>query len=99
ESLVSDYFSSKAWWVVPASVLLGTPLYTNSIGVVPVVEALVTKGVPLGTALAFMTASTTLSISSGLMLAKIMKKELLLVFFGITITGIILMGYLFNAIL
>ena len=99
ESLVADYLSSKAWWVVPVSVLLGTPLYTNSVGVIPVVEALITKGVPMGTALSFMTASTTLSIPSGLMLAKLMKKELLLTYFGITIIGIIFMGYLFNAIL
>lgn len=99
ESLVANYLSSKAWWVVPTSVLLGTPLYTNSIGVIPVVEALINKGVPMGTALSFMTASTTLSIPSGLMLAKLMKKELLITFFGITIVGIIFMGYLFNAIL
>ncbi len=99
ESLVANYLSSKAWWVVPTSVFLGTPLYTNSIGVIPVVEALINKGVPMGTALAFMTASTTLSIPSGLMLAKLMKKELLFTFFGITIAGIIFMGYLFNAIL
>jgi len=98
ESFVAEYLSSKAWWVVPTSVLMGTPLYTNSIGVVPVVEALINKGVPLGTALAFMTAATTLSIPSGLMLAKLMKKELLFTFFGITIVGIIFMGYLFNAI-
>jgi hypothetical protein len=96
ESLVATYLSSKAWWVVPASVLIGTPLYTNSIGVIPVVEALINKGVPMGTALSFMTASTTLSIPSGLMLSKLMKKELLFAFFGITIFGIILMGYLFN---
>lgn len=99
ESLVADYLSSKAWWVVPTAVLMGTPLYTNSIGVVPVVEALINKGVPMGTALAFMTASTTLSIPSGLMLAKLMKKELLMAFFGIAVVGIIFMGYLFNAIL
>lgn len=98
ESFVAEYLSSKAWWVVPVSVVMGTPLYTNSIGVVPVVEALINKGVPMGTALAFMTASTTLSIPSGLMLAKLMKKELLATFFGITIVGIIFMGYLFNAI-
>lgn len=99
ESLVANYLTSKAWWVVPVSVLIGTPLYTNSIGVIPVVEALINKGVPMGTALAFMTASTTLSIPSGLMLFKLMKKELLFTFFGIAIIGIIFMGYLFNAIL
>jgi uncharacterized protein len=99
ESLVSNYLSSKAWWVVPVSVLIGTPLYTNSIGVIPVVEALINKGVPMGTALSFMTASTTLSIPSGLMLSKVIKKELLFTFFGISIIGIIVMGYLFNGIL
>ena len=99
ESLVASYLSSKAWWVVPTSVLLGTPLYTNSIGIVPVIEALLNKGVPMGTALAFMTASTTLSVPSGLMLTKLMKKELLIAFFDITIIGIIFMSYLFNAIL
>lgn len=99
ESLVASYLSSKAWWSVPVSVVLGTPLYTNSIGVVPVVEALINKGVPMGTALAFMTASTTLSIPSGLMLSKLMKKELLITFFGIAVLGIVFMGYLFNAIL
>jgi len=99
ESLVANYLTSKAWWVVPVSVLIGTPLYTNSIGVIPVVEALINKGVPMGTALSFMTASTTLSIPSGLMLFKLMKKELLFTFFGIAIIGIIFMAYLFNAIL
>ncbi len=99
ESLVANYLTRKAWWVVPVSVLIGTPLYTNSIGVIPVVEALINKGVPMGTALSFMTASTTLSIPSGLMLFKLMKKELLFTFFGIAIIGIIFMGYLFNAIL
>lgn len=99
EALVTEYLSNKSWWVVPVAVLMGTPLYTNSIGVIPVVEVLINKGVPMGTTLAFMTASTTLSIPSGLMLAKLIKKELLITFFGITIIGIIFMGYLFNAIL
>lgn len=99
ESLVTNYLSSKAWWVVPTAVLMGVPLYTNSIGVIPVVEALINKGIPMGTALAFMTASTTLSIPSGLMLSKLMKKELLIAFFGITVLGIIFMGYLFNIII
>lgn len=99
ESLVVNYLSNKAWWVVPASVLLGTPLYANSVGIVPIVEALIAKGVPMGTALSFMTATVTLSIPEAMMLSKLMKKQLLVTFFGITIIGIILMGYLFNAIL
>lgn len=99
ESLVSQYLSTKSWWAVPFAVLLGAPLYANSVGVVPIIEALVGKGVSLGSALSFMTATVTISIPEGLMLMKIMKKQLLFAFFGITIVGIIFMGYLFNFVL
>jgi len=99
QDLVVSYLSRKDWWVVPLAVLIGAPLYANSVGVIPVIEALVGKGVPLGTALAFMTAIVTISIPEGLMLSKLMKRQLLLTFFGITIFAMILMGYLFNAIL
>jgi uncharacterized membrane protein YraQ (UPF0718 family) len=99
EDLLSKYLSSKAWWGVPLAVVMGAPLYANSVGVIPVMEALIGKGIPLGTALAFMTATVTISIPEGLMLAKVMKKQLLFTFFGITILGIILMGYLFNFLL
>lgn len=99
EALVTKYLSAKEAWVVPLAVLLGAPLYANSVGVIPIIEALVGKGVPMGSALAFMTATVTISIPEGLMLAKLMKKQLLFAFFGITIIGIIFMGYLFNAIL
>ena len=90
------YLSIKAWWVVPSATLLGAPLYANSVSVIPVMEALVGKGVPLGTALAFMTAIVTISIPEGLILKKVMRWQLLALFFGITIAGIIIMGYLFN---
>ncbi|MDD4106729.1 MAG: permease [Candidatus Shapirobacteria bacterium] len=99
EELVVTYLSRKDWWVVPMAVMIGAPLYANSVGVIPVIEALVGKGIPMGTALAFMTAIVTISIPEGLMLSKLMKKQLLFTFFGITIFAMILMGYLFNAIL
>ncbi len=99
EILVIKYLSSKEWWVVPMAVIIGAPLYANSVGVIPIVEAIINKGVPMGTALAFMTATVTISIPEGLMLAKLMKKQLLFAFFGITILAIMFMGYLFNAIL
>jgi hypothetical protein len=99
EEMVIRYLSNKAWWTIPLAVALGAPLYANSVGVIPIAEALVGKGVPMGTVLAFMTSIVTISIPEGLMLAKVMKKQLLVAFFGITITGIILMGYLFNWIL
>lgn len=98
ESLVSNTLSGSSWWSVPTAVLIGVPLYANSVSVIPIIDALVGKGVPMGTALAFMTATVTLSIPEALMLKKLLKWQLLAMFFGITTVGIILMGYLFNAI-
>lgn len=98
-SFVEHYLSSKAWWSVPLATLLGAPLYANSVGVIPVMEALVGKGVPVGTALAFMTAIVTVSIPESMILKKVMKWQLLATFFSITIIGIMVMGYVLNAIL
>jgi len=98
ESLISTSLSNFSWWSVPVAVLLGVPLYANSVSIIPIIEALVGKGVPMGTALAFMTATVTLSIPEALMLKKILKWQLLAVFFGITTIGIILIGYVFNAL-
>jgi uncharacterized protein len=98
-TFVEHYLSSKSWWTVPMAVILGAPLYANSISVLPIMEALTGKGVPLGTVLAFMTSIVTISLPEALILKKVMKWQLLTIFFGITIVGIIIMGYLFNAIL
>ena len=98
-SLVEQYLSSKTLWAVPLATLFGSPLYANSVSVIPVMEALVLKGVPLGTALAFMTAIVTVSIPQAMILKKVMKWQLLALFFGITIIGIMIMGYLLNWIL
>jgi uncharacterized membrane protein YraQ (UPF0718 family) len=97
--LVEQYLSNKAWWTVPIAVLLGIPLYANSVSAVPVMEAMVGKGAPLGTVLAFMTAIVTLSIPEALILKKVIRWQLLAIFFSITTIGIIIMGYLFNVIL
>jgi hypothetical protein len=98
EDLVEKYLSFREWWAVPLATLMGTPLYTNSVSVIPVLEALTGKGVPLGTGLAFMTATVTLSLPAALILKKAMKWQLLALFFGITIIGIMIIGYLFNII-
>jgi len=98
-SLVEQYLSNRSWFAVPLATLLGSPLYANSVSVIPVMEALVGKGVPLGTALAFMTAIVTVSIPEGLILRKVMKWELLGLFFGITLIGIMMVGYIFNLVL
>ena len=98
-SFVVKYLSNKSWWAVPLATLLGAPLYANSVSVIPVMEALVQKGVPLGTALSFMTAIITVSIPESMILKKVMKWQLLAAFFGITIVGIMIMGWIFNAVL
>jgi uncharacterized membrane protein YraQ (UPF0718 family) len=97
-SFVVKYLSNKSWWAVPLATILGAPLYANSVSVIPVMEALVQKGVPLGTVLSFMTAIVTVSIPELMILKKVMKWQLLAVFFSITLIGIIIMGYVFNAI-
>jgi len=96
QTLIETYLNIKAWWVVPIATLLGVPLYANSVSVLPIIEALINKGIPMGTALAFMTATVALSLPEALILKKAMKWQLLLAFFGITTVGIILIGYLFN---
>lgn len=98
-SLVEHFLSAKSWWTVPMAVILGIPLYANSVTVLPIMEALVGKGAPLGTVLAFMTAIVTLSLPEALILKKVMRWQLLAIFFGIVTIGIIIMGYLFNFII
>jgi hypothetical protein len=78
---------------------LGIPLYSNAAGVIPLVSALTEKGLQLGTALAFMMAVTALSLPEFLILRKVMKIRLILIFAGVVGTGIIFTGYLFNILL
>jgi uncharacterized protein len=96
ESFIVEHLSIKSWYVVPLATLMGVPLYANSVSVIPVIEALMGKGIPMGTALAFMTATVALSFPEALILKKLMKWQLLAMFFGITIFGIMFIGYLFN---
>lgn len=98
-NLVEKYLAQRSWIAVPLATLLGSPLYANSVSVIPIMEALVNKGVPLGTALSFMTAIVTVSIPEGMILQKVMKWQLLGLFFIITLIGIIAMGYIFNWLL
>ena len=86
-------------FAVPLAVLIGVPLYSNAAGVIPIVQALMGKGLPIGTVLAFMMAVTALSFPEAVILKKVLKMRLLLTFFGIVALAIIAVGYLFNAIL
>lgn len=81
---------------VPALVALGVPLYSNAAGTIPIVDALVGKGLPIGSALAFMMAVTALSFPEMVILRKVLKPRLLVTFVGIVAAGIIVIGYLFN---
>ena len=78
--------------------LLGIPMYADIFGTIPVAEALLSKGAQLGTVLSFMMSVTTLSLPSLIMLKKAVKKELLIVFVAICVIGIIMIGYMFNAL-
>jgi uncharacterized protein len=84
---------------VPIAVLIGVPLYSNAAGVIPIVHALMEKGMAVGTVLAFMMAVTALSLPEAIILKNVLKMRLLLTFFGIVAVAIIGVGYLFNAIL
>jgi len=86
-------------FAVPIAVALGVPLYSNAAGVIPIVKALTAKGMAIGTVLAFMMAVTALSLPEAVILSNVLKRRLLLTFFGISATAIVFVGYLFNIIL
>lgn len=99
--LVPTYFfeyhlKNGEWWSVPLATLIAVPLYSNAVGVIPVMEVLVDKGVPIGTALAFMMATVGLSLPEAMILKKAMKWQLLVWFFGVVTVGIMLIGFVFN---
>lgn len=96
---LAQYAGSDKWYAVPLAVLIGIPLYSNAAGVIPLVGVLTEKGVAMGTSLAFMMAVTGLSLPEFLILKKVMKTKLILIFAGIVGIGIIFTGYLFNLVL
>ncbi len=100
--LPSDWFAahaSSAWWGVPIAVCLGVPLYSNAAGVLPLVEALHSKGLPMGTVLAFMMSVVALSLPEMILLRRVLKPQLIATYAGVVACGILLTGYLFNAII
>jgi uncharacterized protein len=99
QDFMASFMGKDVWWGVPAAVLLGVPMYSNAAGIIPVVQALLGKGAALGTALAFMMAVIGLSLPEAVILRKVLKPRLLAAFFGIVAVGILMVGYLFNAIM
>ena len=95
---MAHLMGKSAWWSVPVAVLLGVPMYSNAAGVVPIVQALLKKGASLGTVLAFMMAVIGLSLPETIILRRVLRPTLIATFIGVVATGIILVGYLFNAL-
>lgn len=96
--LLATIMGKDAWWSVPASVVVGIPMYSNAAGIIPIVEALLGKGAALGTVLSFMMAVTALSLPEAIILRKVLSLRLILVYFGVVACGILAVGYLFNAV-
>lgn len=97
EEIISAVLGQDKWYSVLIATLVGVPMYADIFGTLPIAEALVTKGAGLGTVLAFMMAVTALSLPSLIMLKKVVKIKLLIIFMGIVTTGILIIGYSFNA--
>jgi uncharacterized membrane protein YraQ (UPF0718 family) len=99
EGLLASFMGKSAWWSVPAAVAIGVPMYSNAAGIIPVVQALLAKGAALGTVLAFMMSVIGLSLPELVILRKVLRPPLLAAFVGVVATGILIVGFLFNAVL
>ncbi|GAB1232609.1 permease [Ferrigenium sp. UT4] len=95
---MASFMGKDVWWAVPASVLIGVPMYTNAAGIIPIVEALLAKGAALGTVLAFMMSVIALSFPEMVILRKVLKPTLIATFVGVVASGIVLVGFIFNAV-
>jgi uncharacterized membrane protein YraQ (UPF0718 family) len=99
ENFMASIMGKSAWWSVPLAVIIGVPMYSNAAGIIPVVQALLGKGAALGTVLAFMMSVIALSLPEAVILRKVLKLPLILTFFGVVATGILLVGFLFNLVM
>ena len=99
EGFFEKYMSKDNLFAVPVATILSVPMYSNASGILPVVQVLVSKGIPLGTAIAFMMGVVGLSLPEAMLLKKVMSLKLIAVFFGVVTLCIIISGYVFNVIL
>lgn len=99
EAFLARLLGRQAWYSVPLAVLVGVPLYSNAAGILPIVEALLGKGAALGSTLAFMMAVIGLSLPETVILRRVMRPRLIGAFVSVVALGILLVGFLFNAIL
>ncbi|MEI6608699.1 MAG: permease [Deltaproteobacteria bacterium] len=98
ENFMASIMGKEAWWSVPLAVLIGVPLYSNAAGIIPILQALLEKGASLGTALAFMMSVIGLSLPEMIILKKVIKLPLIIIFVSVVATGIMIVGFLFNLI-
>jgi uncharacterized protein len=96
EDALANIMGKDAWWTVPVAVLVGIPLYSNAAGIIPIIGAITEKGASLGTSLAFMMSVIGLSLPEAVILRRVLKLPLLVTFFVVVGTAIIIIGYLFN---
>ncbi len=99
QDYMASFMGKDVWWAVPLAVVIGVPMYTNAAGVIPIVQALLAKGAALGTVLAFMMSVIALSLPEMVILRKVLKIRLIATFVGVVAAGILIVGYVFNAVL
>ncbi|KHT64850.1 permease [Photobacterium gaetbulicola] len=97
EGWIESYLGAGQWWSVPAAVLLGIPLYSNATGVIPVMESLITNGLPIGTTLAFCMSTVAASFPEFILLKQVMQWRLLATLFALLLVAFTLIGWVFNA--
>ncbi|MEA2077196.1 MAG: permease [Candidatus Marinimicrobia bacterium] len=98
ENFITDNLGKGQWWSVPGAVLLGIPLYSNASGMIPVAESLLSKGLPVGTTLAFMMSTVAASFPEFVILKQVMKPKLLLIFFVMLLVMFTIVGLILNQI-
>jgi uncharacterized membrane protein YraQ (UPF0718 family) len=96
EDFMASLMGKSVWYSVPLSILIGIPMYSNAAGIIPIVSVLIEKGASLGTALAFMMSVIGLSLPEVIILKKVLKMPLILIFIGVVATGILAVGFIFN---
>ncbi len=99
QDFMASFMGRQAWWSVPLAVVIGVPMYSNAAGIIPIVQALLAKGAALGTVLAFMMSVIALSLPEMVILRKVLKPQLIAAFVGVVATGILIVGFVFNATL
>jgi uncharacterized membrane protein YraQ (UPF0718 family) len=97
EGILAQYAGKDNLFAIPVAVLIGVPLYSNVMGLIPVVESLIGKGLPIGTSLAFLMSVTAVSLPEMIILKKVLSNELIALFVAIVAVAVIFTGYMFNA--